>query len=262
MTYRKPIFVVPLPATVAAGSELPGHPASNLMRFEAPGLTWQGVNGGFIRGQLPAATPIDFAAIMAANATSDTTVRLRLGASQGEVDGGSAPYDSGAQPFPSPGFTSPSGLYHSFQEAPAPVTANWWRIDIGGFTGTFEASIAVVGKKIELGRFMDYDFEFGNEPAGELKILPNGVVDRTRGVNPRTLDLMFNWMTEAEWENQVRPAIEALSVTEPVYCCFDATENAWRQNRTLFGPFRKSPFARGRRKPGVFTSEFKLISLL
>lgn len=255
----KPLFVVPLTATVTAGSEASGHPASHLMRFKSPGLTWKANGAAWIRGQVGALNPIDFVSVMAANADSGTTWRVRLGTSQAEVDG-TAPYDSGALPFISPSYTSLDGLYHSFLSLNAATTASWWRIDFGGTPAAIEAGAVVIGAKVQASRYQNYDWEFGVEDAGENRITRNGVLDEQPGIKLRTIDFTLDWMTEAEWESKFAPMVYSVGETEALYCCFDPAATAYRQNRTYFGQFRKAPYARGRRKIQTYGGEFKLRS--
>lgn len=146
-TIRKPFFVIPLAlGTIVAGNAQLGNPVFNLNRAKAIGLTWKtaGNTNVWARGNFTAARSIDFMALIAANALPGTLIRLRLGTTQAEVDG-VAPYDSTALAFISPSITRTDGLYHSHLELPSVITATWWRIDITGHTGDFEAATLVLG---------------------------------------------------------------------------------------------------------------------
>jgi len=260
---RKPFFVVPLNlGTITSTNEAAGHPASHLGRLKAKGLTWKtsGPTNAWARGDLGTAQEIDFCAILSANALPATTFRLRLGDSDAEVNG-TADHDSTALPFISPSITRADGLYHSFYELPAAVTKRWWRIDIGSHTGDFEAAIVVLGKKIEPSRFYNTDFEFGTEDTGKAEITPYGVWDEEPGQILRTVDMTLEWLTAEEYEGDFRPMIEAVGSTQPVYLCFGPEAETYRQARTYYGKFRKPPYARGRRKPGLFGGEYQLLSI-
>lgn len=256
-----PIFVKPLALGTITGAEDAGFPASNLGRLKAMGMTWRSTATPYARGNMGAAYDIDFCAIISANAKASTTFRLRLGDSQTEVDG-TADYDSGAQTFINPSITRDDGLYQSFWELDATYKKQWWRIDIGSHSGVFEGAILVLGKKIQPSRFYDLDHEFGGDDLGKAEISPNGVWDESPGMKLRTLDMTLNWLTEAEWETEFGPMIEAVGTTQPVYCCFDPAETTYRQRRTYYGRFEKFPYARGKRKPNTFGGEYQLLSLI
>lgn len=266
MPIIQPFAVRPLdvdPASIATGNEKAERPAANLSRLRHIGMTWQtdGAGSAWVRGQLAAAAGIDFVSMINASALPGTTIRVRLGTSQGEVDG-AAPYDSGALPFISPATTRESGLYHSHLELPAVQTTSWFRIDIGGHTGDFEAAGLVMGRKIQPARFYDRDFEFGIEDLGSLDISRNGVSGETPGLVLRTLLFRLSWVTKAEFETEFRPMIEALATRKPSFWCFNPEPTVYRQNETFFGYFGRPPFARGGQKPQTFAVEFQIRSLI
>lgn len=262
MPIQKPFFVVPLDlGAITAGSAMAGFPAAHLDRFEGPGLTWQSAAASFVRGDLGAAQAIDFCSIISANAQPGTTFRLRLGDTQAEVDG-AADYDSGAQTFISPSITRSDGLYHSHWELPSTQTKRWWRIDIGSHTGAFQASKIVLGKRVNVDRFYNYDFEMGVEDRGSAEITRHGVVDSSPGVVLRTVEFTLEWMTRAEYEASFRPMFEQLGQTGIVYCCFDPESSTNRQAWTYMGVFKKSPFVRGRRLPNRLASDFSIRSYI
>lgn len=263
-TIRKPLFVKPLDlGTIATGNETSGYPAANLNRHKAIGLTWKstGNTSVWARGQFASSQSIDFCAIISANALAGTKYRLRLGTSQAEVNG-TAPYDSGALDFISPSITRSDGLYHSHLELPSIKTATWWRIDITGHTGDFQASNLVLGAKIEPSHFYNYDWEYGGEDLGSAEIGRWGVIDEDPGIFLRTLDFTLAWQSEAAFEASFRPLIEAVGKTKLVYICFDPEATTYRQARTYMGLFGKVPFARGVRKPRTFTQDFQIRSYI
>ena len=264
-TIRKPFFAVPFPLpSIVSGNVRAGYSALHLARPKASGLTWRtnGTANAWVRGDLGSAQSIDFASLVAANALPGTTIRLRLGTTQAEVDG-AAPYDSTALPFISPSITRADGLYHSHLEIVAPVSARWWRIDIAGHTGDFEASTLVLGKRIEPSRFWDTSsLEYGVQDLGGIEIGRLGVVDETPGKVLRTIDFTLSWQTEVEFEASFRPLVEALGTRGIVHLAFDPESTTYRQARTYLGFFRKAPFARGVRKPRTFSMDFQLLSLI
>lgn len=263
-TIRKPFFVKPLNlGTFVCGNAVTGHPVYHLGRHKAIGLTWksEGNTDLWIRGDFGSAQSIDFFAMVAANATNGTLIRLRLGMSQAEVDG-TAPYDSGATWFITPAITRDDGLYHSHLELPSVQSARWWRIDITGHTGDFEASMAVMGQRIEPSHFYNYDFEYGIEDLGGLDINRWGVLDENPGLIFRSIDFTLAWQSEAEWEGSFRPLFESIGKREVVYLAFDPEPTTYRQARTYMGVMRKPPFAKGTRKNRTFAQDVQLLSMI
>lgn len=262
---RKPIFIQPLDlGDLAAGSVLPGHPAFNLTRPDSVGLTWKagGTGDTWVRGRFQDPRLVDFCAIVAATALPGTSYRLRLGATQADVDGNAAPYDSGLLPFITPAAVRASGLYHSHLELPDAVEALWWRIDIVGHVGLFEAASIVLGKAIVPSRYYDKDFERGLEDMGSLDINRFGVADDVPGVKLRTLMFTLPWLSEAEYEDTFAPLAEEIGTTQVLYCCFDPAETPWRQARTYLGWLTRAPFARGGTKPRTFSMQLQIRSLI
>lgn len=260
---EKPIFVAAVDlGMIIAGSALTANPVSNLNRLDTMALTWKTSTGTtYARGQFTKTEAISFLAIVAANAQSGTTYRLRLGSSQAEVDG-TAPYDSGSLAFISPSITRDDGLYHSHLEIPSVVNATWWRIDIAGHTGAFEAGGAVMGKAIEPSRFYDRDYERGFEDLGAISYNRMGVPDVTDGVKLRTLAFTLSWLNEAEYEDVFAPLVEKVGTTAPIYCCFDPAPTTWRQRKTYLGTLGKAAFARGGVKPRNMAMELQIRSLI
>ncbi len=260
----QPIFVKPLDlGTITTGNAATGYPAANVNRHKALGLKWQssGATNLWLRGDMGAVQDIDFCAVLSATALASTTFRLRLGDNQTEVDG-TADYDSGAQTFIDPAITREDGLYHSFWRLPSTQTKRWWRLDFGSHSGDLSAAFVVLGKAIQPSRYYSDGFENGVEDLGEPSFTRLGVWDEKPGLIMRTKTFSLNWITRDEWEGEIGPMVEALGSSGPVYCCFDATEDVYRQRRTYFGRFQKSPYARAMRMPNTFGAEFQILSLI
>ena len=264
MAIRKPIFVIPIDlGAIATGNEISGKPASNLNRNKAIGLTWKssGDTNLWVRGDLTTAKPIDFMTLISANALAGTLIRLRLGDTQAEVDG-TADYDSTAVAFINPSITRADGLYHSHLEIGATYTKRWWRIDITGHTGDFEASTLVLGQAITPSRFYDIGFERGVRDLGSLDFSRFGVFDEEEGAIFRTLDFTMAWQTEAELEASFRPMVESLGSRGVVLVVFDPEATTYRQAKTYLGVMAKPPFAKGTKKPATFAMDFSITSMI
>lgn len=263
-TIQKPIFVVPYDlANIATGNEVAGHPASHLSRHEAMGLTWKTSNASnvWVRGDFGANRAVSLVSIISANALTGTKIRLRLGSSQSAVDG-TAVYDSGAVDFISPSIQREDGLYHSFLRLSVPVWQRWWRIDITGHTGAFEAASLVIGDVIETPCFYNQDWEYGIEDLRQVEINRWGVFDRQDGIVLRRLDFTLSWVNESVFESTFRPMHEKLGQSRMVYICFDPEPTTYRQARTYFGLLRQPAMAKATRKARTFSHEYQIRSLI
>lgn len=281
MAIRKPIFVTPVDlGTITSGNEASGFPAQHLNRQKGKGLVWRssGSSNVWARGQFSAATSIDFCSLIGTNAQAGTRIRLRLGGSQAEVDG-TAPYDSGALPIyttlpdmslsldfvgqeyliDTPG--DASGISHSFLELPSVRSATWWRIDITGHAGDFQASNLVLGKKIEPANFYNFEWEFGAQDLGSLDFTRLGVWDEEDGAILRTCNFTLGWVSEAEFEASFRPIMEG-GLRKVIYCCFDPDATGYRQAKTYMGTLQRLPVARSQRKPQTYSLEFQILSYI
>jgi hypothetical protein len=259
---EKPIFCLPIDlGTIATGNERAEAPAVHLNRHKSPGLVWR-TNGNtnvWARGQLASAQAINLCSIINANALPGTQVRLRLGTSQVEVDG-TAPYDSGAVPFISPAETRESGLYHSLLRF-ADVTASWWRIDITGHTGDFEAMGLVLGDSVQTERFYDRGWEIGTSDLGNIDFGRWGVAMETEGAVFKVRNFTLSWLSEGEFESHFRK-IMLQTRRGPVWILFNPEAVAGRQEQFLFGRFGQPPLAVNARKAGRFIMEFSMQSMI
>lgn len=245
---EKPFAVVPLSlGTLSCGNQRSNRPASHLGEVALTGMVWQSTGSSdlWVRGDFGTAKPIDFMSMIWANALPGTTIRLRLGASQADVDGSSAPYDSTALPFISPAITREDGLYSSHLELPSVQTYRWWRIDIGGHTGDFAAASLVLGKTVRSANFYNPGWQMGPEDLGEIEIARNGVVDDTPGMILRTLDFKISWVSEVDWETLWQPLLQYLGKRRVALWCFDPEAGPYRQGRTYMGYVRPQPATGG-----------------
>lgn len=260
----KPFFVVPLDlGTITTGNETAGFMATNINRQKEIGLTWKSTGNAnvYARGNFGLAKALNFMALVSANALPGTLIRLRLGATQAAVDG-TAAYDSGTMAFINPAITREDGLYHSHFELPSTQTYQWWRIDITGHTGDFQAANLVLGAKVTPTRYYNGDFEYGVRDLGDMAFTRFGVLDETPGINVRTVGFTLGWITKAEFEASFRPMIEKLGRRGIVYFSMDPTADVYRQANSYLGVLDKVPFATGIRKPNTYTMDYLLVSLI
>jgi hypothetical protein len=250
--------------TIASGNERAEKPAVHLGVLDAIGMTWRsnGASNLWIRGDFGSARPIDFVSLVHANAQAGTTIRVRLGDTQAEVDG-TADYNSGVLPFIAPSIDREDGLYSSHLELLSLQTKRWWRIDIAGHTGDFEAAKLVLGKRIIPSRYYSSGFEFGDQDMGTLELTKWGIPDRQDGLILSTLKFKLGWIDEAEYEGKIRPLMRSVARREVLMACFDPTPNAYRQSRTFLGWLKDDPFAvGGGLKPGTFAQDFSILSMI
>lgn len=266
MAIRKPICVVPLRLiSPVAGNAKANRPVSHLALPEYTGMRWESDGNAnlWARGQFDGTRPVDFCSLMACNAQAGTTIRLRLGTSQAQVDG-TAPYDSGALTLIDPERTRDDGLYHSHLELPSVQNASWWRIDIGNHTGDFSASCLILGEKREPARFYNRDREIGSEDLGELDFSRNGIPADTPGHVLRTLLFRLQWVSDAEWWTKWAPltARNADGSKKILFWCFDPESDARRQDKTFLGYLARDLFMRGNSFPRDNEVDFQLRAVL
>jgi len=234
---QKPFFVQPLAlGAIATGNEKTNRPATHLGEAYA-GMLWESTGNSnlWVRGDLGSAQDIDFIGLLGTNALPGTTIRVRLGDTQGEVDG-TADYDSGAVTLinPTPAFVPPKG-YHAHIEAGAVYTKRWWRIDIGSHTGDFSASVLVLGKKIQPATYYEPQWQPGVRDLGAISFGRNGVPGVSSGTLEDTLAAKLAWLTEAEMETKFLPFAKSIGRTNPYFLCFDPEATSYRQARTHYG---------------------------
>lgn len=260
---EKPIFCRPVPlGSIATGNERAEAPAAHLGLYGSPGLVWRtnGSSNAWARGQMPALTAINMASVVAANAQAGTTIRLRLGTSQAQVDGGSAPYDSGVVTFISPAETVEGGRYHSYQRFTS-VDATWWRLDISGHTGDFEAMGLILGTAAQTTRFYDRGWELSPIDLGDFDLSRFGVAMETDGIVMRAVSFKLSWVSEAEFKASFENIMRATK-REPIWLLFNPEAISGRQSQFYFGRFGQAPFAQNSRKPGTFAMEFAMQSMI
>lgn len=257
-----PFFVIPTDlGTITTGNERANRPAAHLDEFYYRGMVWQS-NGNanlWVRCDLGAAADIDFVAVLNANATPSTTIRVRLGDSQAEVDG-PADYDSTALPFIDPAITRDDGLYHSHLELDTVQTKQWLRVDIGSHSGDFSGSMLVVGKRLEPTRYYETQWARSVRDLGTLSFARNGVPGVQRGSRLRAIAFTLAWTTEDEMEELFSPMDEAVGKTSPLYLCFDPEATTKRQRRTFFG-FNEDQPELTKRGSNRFERGFQFLSL-
>lgn len=264
MAIQKPFAVLPLTLTgIATGNAKANRLATHLGQFQNAGMRWEsnGNSNLWVRGQFNASSPVNFMSLMACNAQAGTTIRLRLGTSQAQVDG-TAPYDSGALTLISPARTRTDGLYHSHLELPSVTNATWWRIDIGNHSGDFSASALVMGSKRTPARFYNRDREIGFEDLGSLDIARNGVIAETPGKVIRTLSFRLQWVSTAEYFDTWAPLFATKGKRQPVFIAFDPEPTVRRQDLSFLGFLSRDMFIRGNQFPLDNEADFALRAIL
>lgn len=261
----KPFIVAPCDlGAITTGNEAPGRPASHLGEFLDIGMVWESIGNTdlWVRGDFGMTRRIDFAGVLAANAGPGTTIRLRMGDTQAEVDG-AAPYDSGPLPFITPGTIDDDGLYHSHLELPEVQPHRWWRIDIGGHVGDFSAAKLILGKKVQSERYYSSGAERGVSDMGGIEIGRWGIPSVTDGLIFRTLAFTLGWVSETAYEGDIEPLLRRLGKRNVALCCFDPDAGPWRQARTYFGWLQTMNAAKlGTLAPGRYQQDFAILSMI
>jgi hypothetical protein len=262
-----PFAVIPVSlGTIATGNEREESPAIHLGEFKAPALVWgsDGDTNLWVRGDFGAGQRIDFVSMLGANASGATTIRVRLGDSQAEVDG-TADYDSGVLPFIDPSITRDDGLYSSHLEIGSVQTEQWWRIDIGSHTGDFEAAMLVMGEKLTPSDWYSAGWQRGFEDLGKIDWMPTGVVEEEEGLIYRTLSFRLGWMSEVDFETKFGPLQARLGKRGVALWCFDPTSGVYRQSKTYLGWLRNTLVATHSRDTpaGIkYDQQFEILSMV
>jgi hypothetical protein len=260
---KLPFAVIPLSlGTIETGNERAERPAVHLGYAKFRSLVWRtaGPANAWVRGDFGADSVVDFCALVLANAQPGTQIRLRLDDAPIGT-GGTMIYDSGPVTLVAPAITSDDGLYHSHLELPAATTARYWRIDITGHTGDFEAATLVLGKKLQPATYYNPDFKFDVQDLGDIAFGRWGVPDETPGLVYRILSMKFGWLDTTDMETKFRPLAEQLGKRGIVYFCFDPEATVYRQAKTYLGWLRTPPYATGAAaQPGRYESELELLS--
>lgn len=267
LTIRKPFAVLPERLTnISGGNARANRSIAHLAQHKYVGMLWESAGSSNLHamGQFQDGdVPIDFASMMSANAGPSTTIRVRLGSSSSAVSGSGAAYDSGALPFINPAITRADGRYHSHLELDTPVTASWWRVDIGGHTGDFSACMQILGLKREPARFQNRDREIGFEDLGSVAFSRNGVLSDTRGSVLRKLLFRLQWVSDAEfWTQWYELGLRHDDATaRMIYWCLAPHEHEYRQNNTFLGTMRP-PLMKGNNYPKDNQTDFELRAIL
>lgn len=261
----KPFIVIPHElGDITTGNAAPGRSANHLGEFLDIGMVWEsnGNSNLWVKGDFGAAHLIDYVAMLSANASASTTIRVRLGDTQAQVDG-SAPYDSGHLPFVSPPRNNEDALYHSHLPLSSAQNRRWWRIDIGGHSGSFSAAKLIMGHRIQAERFYNYNSERGISDLGGIEVSRWGVPSVTDGLTFRTLAFTLSWISEQAYENEIESLIKKLGKRKTALICFDPEPTIWRQARTYFGWMQTLNASKlGALAPGKYQQDFSILSMI
>ncbi len=265
MTIEKPFAVVPHPlGIIATGNERAGNPASHLGEFSDIGMVWRSNGNGnlWARGDFGAALSVDHMAIIATNAQAGTTIRLRLGDTQAEVDG-TADYDSGALTLIDNSASDGGSGFTSFLDFPL-IAKRWWRVDIGGHTGDFEASSLCLGFKRPFANYYNNrGFKFGHQDMAEIDWGRYGVIEEAGGIKYRRLTMEFGWLSDTDRIQHFDPLVRQLGSRGVALWRFDPEANAQRQSKTYWGWLTKPPFFTANSfKQDRFEAEFDILSMI
>lgn len=265
MAIEKPFAVLPLTLSgIATGNAKTNRPATHLGLPQYPGMRWESTGNAnlWVRGQFGGATQaVNFMSLMAANALAGTTIRLRLGTTQAQVDG-TAPYDSGVQTLITPARSRSDGRFHSHLELPTVQNASWWRIDIGNHTGDFSASALIMGQERTPARFYNRDREIGYEDLGSLEISRNGVPAETAGYVLRTLLFRLQWVSDAEFWDVWAPVMQSKGKRQIVYWCLNPEATVRRQDLSFLGFMVRDLAMRGNDFPAANQMDLQLRAVL
>jgi len=210
----------PLPFTITdVGNEAPVGPATNLANDKL-GRVWKtaGSSDRYVIVDLGAATVINTVALLATNAASDDTFRVR-GAN-------TVPALSGAIPGPLvfdqtrnlP--ASPEGLRRLHRQGllllAGSVSVRYVRIDITSAASDFSAGRLVIGNHMAAEDNVDYGWEMGVADLGRTESMPLGVDDDEIAAKVLAFSWKWSWLTEAEARGQMLDLLAYAGITRPV----------------------------------------------
>lgn len=265
-----PFFVKPLPFTItSANYQNAGQEAQNLTEFQYSGLVWgtPSITGAIaaIYGDFgPNPPQVNFMALLGANAQPGTIWRFQMDDAVSNLVAETAQYDSGIFPFIDPPLaagTPTRDFYNTFLDMGSMQTRRYFRFNIAGHTGSFQAPFLVIGTKVQGSRYYEPTWSSGPADQSTIALSRNGVPDIAPGAMLRYLSFTLGWTNELEYENQFRPFALAAGRTQPVYCCFDPSYGPYRQNRTYFGRFTDA--LRNKRDGwNRFTRDYEMLSMI
>lgn len=242
-------------------SEVDGYPARVLNRDE-PNTIWMARQSGGVVALDVQTTgePIDTVALLRTTAAENATIKVSAGSSRSAAIS-SPSYTTGVVPFRASANLPARDGYHAFVRLPAPVSAPFWRIEVGGDTpgGIFAATYAVFG----LARSVkNYSTDKGETliDRGSVDRDRSGALSRVRGHRGRTVDFELSVMTEAQYESQIEPLRWMVGTTEPILVLPNSKAGPFLHDRLLYGQLAASrasnPFS------PRFTQPLKIDSLI
>jgi hypothetical protein len=139
--------------------------STTFLSHDEPGLVWRtaGATNNYLTVQLESGS-INVVALVGSNLAAGDTVRVRLGSSQAQVEGGSAPIDYTTAIAAG---TSQNESTFVIDKLDAPVSYTFARIDFTSVSASYvEVGRLVIGEAVEaLGIDVNAEFTFENDTA-------------------------------------------------------------------------------------------------
>jgi len=257
-----PFFVRPLPfSLVGASNQLATNPAAHLAELQYQGMVWRttsitGTNAHVVC-DLGSLQTVDYFALLGTNALPGTTIELQMDNTNTTLIGASPTYRSNPQTLITPA-VSGRAAYHWHWEF-TQQSRRYFALIIANHTGAFEATFAVIGRRVPSSRYYETDWETAPEDLSQFGLGRNGVPEIATGAMLRRIAFTLGWMTEAEYETAFMPLLLQLGRVNPVFLSFDPEATVYRQARTYFGQMRDlSPVVK--RGWSRFEKKFELLS--
>lgn len=220
-----PILCRPLPFTVLSqGNQTTAGPASNLNN-DRLGRAWQcnGTSNCYAVIDLGSAQTIDTTALLASNANSGDTIRVRAAATSAALTGAAPPG---------------SFLYNQVHNAVASsdgnkrvhknsltvfsgVSARYWRIDVTTTNPAFAAGRLVIGASLQAADAQDYGWEIGVVDMGSIDDTQLGLDDIRIAAKVLQFNWTWSWLTEAEARGPLLDILTYAGRTRPILSCLD-----------------------------------------
>lgn len=257
-----PILCRPLPFTISAvGNETTVGPATNLNNDNL-GRAWRTTGSTYVIVDLGAATDVDTIALLATNAASGDTVRVRASNTLANLTGAapSGPFLVNSLVNAQASAEASKRVHRQSLCRPGTINARYWRIDVTTSLGSFAAGRLVLGKALQASDGADYSWTFEVFDHGATEVTRIGQEDSLIGAKVMLYRWTWSWMNETEARGPLLDILSYAGITRPVLFCFDPAA-ADLHNTIAFGPMmegvRQENYAQG-----YYQAEFALRSKL
>lgn len=209
---------------LSTGNATTAGPAANLNN-DRMGRVWQcsGTSTCYVVVDLGSAKTVDTVALLASNANSGDTVRLRGASTSAAVSGTTPPGSFLAdQTFNAVASTDGNKrLHRNGMKTFTGVSARYWRIDVTTTNSAFQAGRLVLGSSLAAADAQDYGWGFEVADLGSIEDTTLGIDDIRIGAKVLAFDWTWSWLTETEARGALLDVLAYGGKTRPILVCLD-----------------------------------------